>query len=84
MFYSGVEIKMKIEIKVMDILNLKNLKRDLIKAENYNEFLTQIFIDTVEEDRQDIIGVMFKENCIKIKALNKRIILLTRYIQKGF
>ena len=75
---------MKIEIKVMDILNLKNLKRDLIKAENYNEFLTQIFIDTVEEDRQDIIGVMFKENCIKIKALNKRIILLTRYIQKGF
>ena len=72
------------EIKVMDILNLKNLKRDLIKAENYNVFLTQIFIDTIKENRQDIIGVMFKENCTKIKALNKRIILLTRYIQDGY
>ena len=84
MFYSGVEIKMKIEIKVIDILKLKNLKLELQEIKVNQKFLLQEYIDSIELEKLIAIEKIYKSNQIKIKALNKRIVLLTRYIQGGF
>ena len=84
MFYSGVEIKMKIEIKAIDILKLKNLKLELQEVEVNQKFLIQEYIDSIELEKLIAIEKIYKSNQIKIKALNKRIVLLTRYIQGGF
>ena len=71
-------------IKVKHILKLKNLKLELTKEKKFSQFLIQEFIDTVEVTKQDRIGVMYNESCIVIKKLNKRIVLLTRFLQEGY
>ena len=75
---------MKIEIKAIDILKLKNLKLELQEVEVNQKFLIQEYIDSIELEKLIAIEKIYKSNQIKIKALNKRIVLLTRYIQGGF
>jgi len=75
---------MKIEIKAIDILKLKNLKLELQEVEVNQKFLIQEYIDSIELEKLIAIEKIYKSNQIKIKTLNKRIVLLTRYIQGGF
>ena len=73
-----------IEIRAIDILKLKELKQELKKEAKYNQWLIQEFIDTVETDKLDRITIMHNDSCIQLKKLNKRIVLLTRFLQEGY
>ena len=54
----------------------KELKQELKESKNKRKTFIQLYVDTIEKEKLDVIEVEYNKQCKVIKALNRRLTLL--------